>query len=94
MKDHLDKEGEALALAVADSSQALREAWLQLRTAPSIKESVVDIAANATQKVKSKMREGAHDAFVDHAVVVIGAAFAVGILLGFHRPERGTQLRD
>ncbi len=90
MKDAIDKDGEALALAVADSDQMLREAWLQLRTAPSLKESVVDIAANATQTVKSKMREGAHDAFVDHAVVVIGTAFAIGFLLGFarHNQER------
>lgn len=83
--DLLDESTDALALAVADSDQMLREAWLQLRTAPSIKESVVHIAADATQKVKSKMREGAHDAFVDHAVVVIGAAFAVGVLIGFTR---------
>lgn len=90
MKNDLVKDGQALALAVADSDQMLREAWNNLRTSPSlapgqIKDSVVHLAANATQTVKTKMREGAHDAYVDHAVVVIAGAFAVGVLIGFTR---------
>lgn len=89
MKDD-DNEQDRLALAVEAYDLQLKEAWKNLRTTPSLQPSEIahsigHIATNATRKVRLEIKETAHDAVVDHAVVVLAGAFAVGLLIGLSR---------
>ncbi len=85
-----ENESDRLALAVEAYDAQLKEAWQNLRTTPALQpgelaHSVAHIATNATRQVRHDIRESAHDAVVDHAVVVIAGAFAVGLLIGLSR---------
>ena len=85
-----EHEADRLALAVEAYDAQLKEAWKNLRTTPALQlgelaHSVAHIATNATRKVRSDIQHSAHDAVVDHAVVILAGAFAVGVLIGLSR---------
>lgn len=85
-----EHETDRLALAVEAYDAQLKEAWKNLRTTPSLQpgeiaHSVAHIASDATTKVRNNIKESAHDAVVDHAVVILAGAFAVGLMIGLSR---------
>lgn len=85
-----EHETDRLALAVEAYDAQLKEAWKNLRTTPSLQpgeiaHSVAHIASNATRQVRHDIKESAHDAVVDNAVVIVAGAFAVGLLMGLSR---------
>lgn len=83
-------EHERLNMMVKANDRELHEAWLALVEAPAlqapvIRKEVEEAAMRATRGVRLELRESLRETLQDEALIVLGCAFTVGVLLGLRR---------
>ncbi len=83
-------EHERLNLAVKVHDRELHDAWMALVEAPELKAPVIrkeveEAAVRATRGVRLELQSSFHEAVQDEALIILGCAFTVGILLGLRR---------
>lgn len=83
-------EHDRLNLVVKANDRELHDAWLALvespaLQAPVIRKEVEEVALRATRGVRLELRESLRETLNDEALLIVGCAFTVGVLLGIRR---------
>jgi len=83
-------EHDRLSMVVKANDRELHDAWVALVEAPGlqapvIRKEVEEAAVRATRGVRLELRESLREALQDEALIILGCAFTVGVLLGVRR---------